>query len=102
MLERQSYFVEAIHQAMLAKRVDLKRDRFTVRRCHALFGEIDREAIAFLRSGFLEQAIDYFGVELDQQQAILGTVREKDIRKAWRDDRLKSVLQQRPWRVFAR
>src|SRR5690242_4244269 len=100
--QREPDIVEAVQQAVLAKCVDFERVFAAVGRAHALRIEIDRQLIAVERIGLVEQVIDLLLSQSDRQHAVLEAVVEEDIGKAGRDQRTKTVLLQRPRRVFAR
>src|SRR5262245_56962051 len=102
MLETQPDLVETVQHAVLGERIDIEFEALTARGGYSLLLEIDRQTIAFRTVYVAKQAIDDFVVEPDHEQPVLEAIVVENIGETGRDDRLKTVLQQRPWRVLAR
>src|SRR5688572_16990856 len=55
--QREADVVEAVQDAMLAKRIDLELKALAARRRHGLSLQVHREAVTFRRRCFLEQHV---------------------------------------------
>src|SRR3954470_16303749 len=100
--QRQADVVEAVEQAVLAKRLHVERVFLCLRRDHHLALEVDRQFVARERVDLVEQACHLRLGQHDRQQAVLEAVGEEDVRVAGRDDGAEAVLVERPRRVLAR
>ena len=101
-MQGQADVVETIQQAVFPLAIDREGDHLAGRGGHGLCGQVDIEAVALGRLGLLEQAIDHIGGQHDGQDAILEAVVEEDIGEGGRDDGAKTIVFQRPRRMFAR
>ncbi len=80
-LQRQADFVQAIQQAMLAVRRDVKAERTTVRRDHCLRFEIHVQTITLGGRAIPEQPVDDFGGCHHRQDAVLVAIAKENIKK---------------------
>ena len=100
-LQRQRDIIETVGQTMFTKFVDIEVKRFTARRGNRLRRQIDGQTVTGRALRLVEQQIDRLFIESDRQKAVFKTVIEKDIGKARSNYRAKTIIIQRPDRVFA-
>ena len=97
----QTNVVQAVDQAVFAKGLHIKGNFFALGAHDDLALQINRQLVAGESQGFAEQQIHGGFGQNDGQQAVFETVVEKDVGKTGRNDRAKTVLVNRPRRVFA-
>src|SRR3989344_1148451 len=101
-LQRQPDIVEAVQQAVLAKRVDLKLAHGARWRRHRLRAKVHGQPVTRRRFRLAKQAIHRVALQHDRQQAILEAVVVEDIGVARCDDNPEPVIHERPRGMFAR
>src|SRR5687768_11187115 len=101
--QREADLVEPVQQAVLAKGIDLKTERFViVCRCNGLLLQVDDQAKARKCGALVEQAVDLGLAQHHRQEAVLERVGEEDVGIRGRDHAAEAVFQQCPGRVLAR
>src|SRR5208283_2861050 len=101
-LQAEADLVEAVQEAMLAKRLDLEpKNRCAVDARHRLPLEVDVELEPGKRGCVVEQPVDLGFGEHDGQQAILIAVGEENVGVGRRDQGAKTIVDQRPGRMLA-
>ena len=97
----QADIVEPVQETVLAKRVDLELDLFTVRASDHLGFEVDRHHRIGALLGVLHQLVDDLLGQRDRQDAVLEAVVVEDVGEARCDDAADAEIEQRPGRVLA-
>src|SRR5690606_19531213 len=99
-LQSQADIIEAIQQAVLTERINLKGVFFAIRAANHLRFQVHGQLIAFVGFHRLEQLINALLIQHDRQQAVLEAVIEENVGVAWRDNGTETEVFQRPGRVF--
>src|SRR5690606_3969602 len=85
-LQRQADIIEAIQQAVLTERINLKGVFFAIRAANHLRFQVHGQLIAFVGFHRFEQLINALLIQHDRQQAVLEAVIEENVGVAGRDN----------------
>src|SRR3954468_12820236 len=97
----QADIVEAVHQAVLAERIDLELDRAAIGAADFLGAEVDAERRVGAALGVIEQLVEVGLRDSDRQDAVLEAVVVEDVAERGRDHAANAEIEQRPGRMLA-
>src|SRR5690606_5738425 len=100
-LQSQPNIIQTIEQTMFAESIYFKREGASSRANHYLLLKVDQQLVSHACFHLIKQGIDFFCIQYDRQNAVLEAIVIENISIAWRNNAAKTIIQERPRRMFA-